>query len=201
MTEETKTEETKTAEAAAAAPAAKPTPPKRTKVVLTLTDAAGNVIPAYVYPMIRRGPQFFLKVNGEVTQGANTTFGEIRKAVFEFGGSCFGIDRHLVADAEYTFQYPEGYDFKPPMTRREEDARALKKKEEKAKAAGLPWPPVKAERPAKAPKAPKAEGVDAGAESPPEGANASAEGVATDSGSEGSTAPESAPKKGKKAQR
>ena len=181
MTEETIAQETPT-EAAAPAPA--PAKPKRVAAVLSLSAEGVDPLKAIKYPMPLKAPRFEMSINGQLVKAAQTTFGAIKYTYFEFGGANFYVPGHLSQEPEYTFSFPEGYNFTPMKLDRAAAALA-----------------AAAKKAADAPKS-DAEGADAGLES-------ALEGVETASGSEGSpttpesaTGPESAPTgKGKKAKR
>jgi hypothetical protein len=185
MTEETIAQETPTK---AAAPAPAPAKPKRVAAVLSLSAEGVDPLKAIKYPMPLKAPRFEMSINGQLVKAAQTTFGAIKYTYFEFGGASFYVPGHLSQEPEYTFSFPEGYNFTPMKLDRAATAAAA------ALAAA-------AKKAAAAPKS-DAEGADADPESALEGVETASGSEGSPTISEGATEPIPAPTgKGKKAKR
>jgi hypothetical protein len=151
------------------------------RVAAALFLSAEGVPPMKVgkYPMPVKAPRYPLGINGVECQAAETSFKDLKYTYFQFNGVDFWVTGHLDKGLEYTFAFPEGYEFVPVKVDRKAQAAAAATKA----------------------KAKKAEGADTGSaseESALGAANAAGEGEGTSTGSD---APPAVVTKGKKAKR
>lgn len=158
---------------------------KRPAAVLALSAKGCPPLKAIKWPMPLKAARFELNINQTTCSAATTTFKEIKYTYFEFNGASFYVPGHLPADTEYTFDYPENYNFEPMKLDRKEQA-------DKAAAA------LAARKAAKSEASPDAEPGRAGDASDLESSNENGEGGST---SEPSEAPVEAATEKRKASR
>lgn len=96
--------------------------PKRVAAVLNLVTPEGTKLKAIKYPMPLKAPRFNLLVNGVECEAAQTTFRDIKYTYFMFKDCSFYVPGHLNQELEYTFEFPDSYDFKPLKLDRKEQA-------------------------------------------------------------------------------
>jgi hypothetical protein len=158
---------------------AKKTAPKREAAKLFLTAEGIEPLKVGKYPMPVKAARFPLGVNGQEVEAATTEFKDKKYTYFMYNGVGFWVTGHLNAEVEYTFDFPEGYEFKPLKLDRKAQADTASAK-------------------AKAKKVAAADTASASEESPLEASETEGEGEGSPEGSE---APTASPKKGKKAKR